>query len=171
LPTLRNAGTGTFKGDQRPEEANVLTWTTPPLRVATEVTGRGKLTFWAEVGGTDADFVVQLNDVAPDGTSTQVTVGPLNASHARSRSHPQLPQPGRVEKYEMEIWPTSYVFQAGHRIRIDLAGGAKSGGPGYVQGPGQSPYPALITIHQDHQHASQLELPIVGTSWRELSSD
>jgi predicted acyl esterase len=169
LPTLLNGGTGRFKADQRPEEANVLTWTTRALEVPTEVTGWGKLTFWAEVGGTDADFVVQLTDVAPDGTSTQVTAGYLNASHARSRSHPRLPEPGKVRKYELEIWPTSYVFQAGHRIRLDLAGGAKPGAAGYTQGPGQSPYPALITIHQDRKHASHLELPIVGSSWRELA--
>ena len=169
LPTLRSGGAGTFKGDQRPEEANVLSWTTPALQAPTEMTGRAELSFWAEVGGTDADFVVQLNDVAPDGTSTQVTVGYLNASHAHSRSHPTLPQPGEIRKYEMEIWPTSYVFQAGHRIRVDLASGAKPGAPGYVQGPGQSPYAALITIHQDRRHASHLELPIVGTSWRQLT--
>ncbi len=170
LPTLRSSGAGTFKGDQRVEETNVLTWTTRPLQAATEMTGRGKLTFWAEVGGTDADFVVQVTDVAPDGTSTQVTVGYLNASHARDRSNPTLPRPGEIRKYEMEIWPTSYVFQAGHRIRLDLAGGAKPGAAGYTQGPGQSPYPALITLHQDARHASHVELPIIGTSWRALTS-
>lgn len=170
LPTLLSGGAGRYKADQRPEEANVLTWTTQPLEVATEVTGRGKLTFWAEVGGTDADFVVQLTDVAPDGTSTQVTAGYLNASHAHSRSKPRLPEPGKIQKYEMEIWPTSYVFQAGHRIRVDLAGGAKPGTAGHTQGPGKSPFPALITIHQERRHASHLELPIVGTSWRSLAS-
>jgi predicted acyl esterase len=170
LPTLRSSGTGTFKGDQRPEEAAVLTWTTRALQVATEMTGRGKLTFWAEVGGTDADFVVQLTDVAPDGTSTQVTVGYLNASHASSRSDPKLPQPGVIRKYEMEIWPTSYVFQAGHRIRLDLAGGAKQGSASHNQGPGKSPFPALITIHQDRERASHVELPIIGTSWRGLTT-
>lgn len=171
LPTLRSSSAGTYKGDLRSVHTNVLTWTTEELEVATEVTGRGKLTFWAEVGGTDADFVVPISDVAPDGTSTQVAVGYLNASHAHSRSNPTLPKPGKIQKYEMEIWPTSYVFQAGHRIRLNLAGGAKSGASGYVQGPGPSPYPALITIHQDRRHASHLELPIVGTSWRSIKDD
>ena len=170
LPTLLSSGAGRFKGDQRAEESHVLTWTSPPLQVATEVTGRGKLTFWAEVGGVDADFVAQLTDVAPDGTSTQVTVGYLNASHAHDRSSPALPEPGKIVKYEMEIWPTSYVFPAGHRIRLDLAGGAKSGAAGYTQGPGQSPYPALITIHQSATHASHVELPIIGTGWKSLAA-
>jgi hypothetical protein len=170
LPTLLSSGAGRFKVDQRPEEASVLTWTTQPLQVATEVTGRGKLTFWAEVGGTDADFVVQLTDVAPEGTSTQVTAGYLNASHAHDRSNPTLPEPGKVTKYEMEIWPTSYVFQAGHRIRLDLAGGAKPGAAGYTQGPGHSPFPALITIHQSATRASHLELPIIGTGWKPLTA-
>ncbi len=170
LATRRSSGSGTFKGDQRADEANVLTWTTQALEVPTEVTGRSKLTFWAEVGGTDADFVAQITDVAPDGSSTQVTVGYLNASHAHDRSAPTLPQPGVIQKYEMEIWPTSYVFQAGHRIRLDLAGGPKSGAAGYVQGPGESPFPALITIHQNRIRASHLELPIIGTGWKGLTA-
>src|SRR5260370_15704596 len=111
-------------------------------------------TLWAEVLGTDADFVAQLTDVAPDGTSTQVRPGFLNASHAHSRSYPTPPEPGRIEKYELEIYPTSYVFQAGHRIRLTLAGAAAAGAG--VVGPSKSPFQAVIQIHQDRRHASYL---------------
>ena len=104
LPTVLN---GPPKADQREDEANVLTWTTRPLEVATEVTGRIMFTFWAEVRGTDADFVAQLTDVAPDGTSTQVHPGFLNASHAHSRSYPTPPEPGEPpipERWERDVF-------------------------------------------------------------------
>jgi hypothetical protein len=69
-------------------------------------------------------------------TSTQVTVGYLNASHAHHLSNPTLPEPGKIQKYEF----------------------------------GKSPFPALITIHQDREHASHLELPIIGTAWRAVTA-
>ncbi|MFT3802016.1 MAG: CocE/NonD family hydrolase [Burkholderiaceae bacterium] len=172
LPTLLSSSQGRYKADQRPVETRALTWTTRQLPVATEVTGRARLAFWASIHGQDADFVVQLTDVAPDGTSTQVTVGYLNASHADSRAAPQPVAQDTPKSYELNLWPTSYVFRAGHRIRIDLAGGAQAGtdlpGP---QGPGKSPYDAVISILQDAGHPASIELPTIGTGGQQLVSN
>ncbi len=164
LPTLLGGSSGRYMADQRSAEAQVLTWTTAPLTSPTEVTGWAKLNFWATVEGEDADFVVQLTDVAPDGTSTQVTVGYLNASHADSRASPQPVPQGTPKAYTLNLWPTSYVFRAEHRMRIDLAGGAEPGadlqGP---QGPGKSPHEATLSILQDSMHPAVLDLPTIGT--------
>ena len=162
LLTLLSQSNGRYTADQRPEEHSVLTWTSPVLTVPTEVTGHVGFTFWASVHGTDADFVALLTDVAPDGTSTQVTVGYLNASHADSRKpHPVIQD--AATQYTLNIWPTSYVFQAGHRFRLDVAGGAAAAaGLASPQGPGKSPYAAHITIWQDASHPSVLDLPVIG---------
>ena len=127
-------------------------------------------TFWASVHGTDADFVALLTDVAPDGTSTQVTVGYLNASHADSRkSHPVIQDV--ATRYTLNIWPTSYVFQAGHRFRLDVAAGTAAGADlASPQGPGKSPYAAHITIWQDASHPSVLDLPVIGRNGISLAS-
>jgi predicted acyl esterase len=171
LPTLTSARQGRYKADQRPFEAKVLTWSTAPLEAPTEVTGEARIKLFASVAGKDADFVVLLDDVAPDGTSKQVVVGYRNASHAASEAHPAPPPQGVVRAYDFELLPVSYVFAAGHRIRIAMAGGADVGaGITDPQGPGKSPYPATITIYEDSAHPSSLELPIVGTSWRQLSA-
>jgi putative CocE/NonD family hydrolase len=165
LFALLSQSTGRYKADQRPQEKSVLTWTSPVLTVPTEVTGHIGFTFWASVHGTDADFVALLTDVAPDGTSTQVTIGYLNASHAASRSKPQTVIQDIPTQYALKIWPTSYVFQAGHRLRLDVAGGAAAGaGLASPQGPGKSPYAAHITIWQDVSHPSVLDLPVIGKS-------
>ncbi len=160
--------------DQRPAQEKVLTWTTAPLRVATEVTGYPKVTLYAASSAADGDFVFDLTDVAPDGASHDVVQGYFNAPRARGpdapHAAPQPLTPGQVIKYELTLYPTAYVFQPGHRIRLALAGGAMLiPGQEHTQGPGKNPLPFTWTIAGDRDHVSALELPIIGTSWTQLS--
>ncbi|WP_019120793.1 CocE/NonD family hydrolase [Brevibacillus massiliensis] len=164
LPAMRSNDNGITRADQRPYEAKTLTWTTDALSVPTEVTGTLKFTFWAAANAKDTDFVIQITDVAPGGESKQVTTGYLNAPRAKSRSHPVPLTPGKIEQYQIETLPTSYVFAAGHRIRLSIAGGSKAL-PHQIapQGPGLNPTPATVTIYQDAYHPSNLEIPVIGT--------
>lgn len=150
--------------DQRGDEEHSLTWTTPPLDVATEVTGWPRVRLWASSTATDTDFVVELTDVAPDGTSTQVARGWLNAPRSFNRANPPELTPGEVHKFEITVWPMSYVFPEGHRIRLALS---SSDNPGTAP----NPHAAMVTVHQDAEHPSQLELPVVGTSWQALEEE
>lgn len=143
--------------DQRPNEAHSLTWTSEALRMPTEATGWWSLNFWASVNAPDTDFVVEVTDVAPDGTSRQVGRGWLNAARAFSRSNPQPLVPGARYNFSVEVWPTSYVFPAGHRIRVDL-----SGSDCCVLGADPNPLPAGVTVYQDAAHPSYLEVPVIG---------
>jgi predicted acyl esterase len=170
LPALLSA-TNRLAIDQRPDEEQVVTWTTAPLQVATEVTGYPKLTIFAAASAADADFVFDMTDVAPDGTSRQVVQAYLNAPHAAGvREAPKPLTPGAVGTYELEMFPLAYVFQPGHRIRLAIAGGAKvAPGQAVPQGPGKNPAPFTWTILADADHPSAIELPVVGTSWEQLS--
>ena len=63
---------------------------------------------------------VKLNDVWPDGTSALVTRGLLNLTH---RVEPPAPLvPGEPYEIEVEMEATSWVFPAGHSIRLSIAG-------------------------------------------------
>ena len=143
--------------DQRPNEVSSLTWTSEPLSVPTEATGWWSLDFWASVNAPDTDFVVEITDVAPDGTSRQMGRGWLNAPRAFSRSNPQPLVPGAIYKFSVEVWPTSYVFPAGHRIRVDL-----SGSDCCVLGSDPNPTPARVTVYQDERHPSHVVVPVIG---------
>jgi uncharacterized protein len=168
LPAMLSA-TGRLAIDQKPDEEKVLTWTSAPLDVATEVTGYPKLSVWAESSAADADLVVELNDVAPDGASRQVVQGYMNASHASLHGASKPLTPGAIEKYDVELFPLAYVFQPGHRMRIAIAGGAKTSQNQPVpQGPGKNPTKFTWTFHSDADHPSVLELPIIGTSSEQL---
>ena len=155
--------------DQAPDEAQVLTWTSAKMTVATEVTGYPKLSFWAAASAADADVVAQLTDVAPDGTSQQVVQAYLNLPRAGGAA-PQPLVPGQARRFELETYPVAYVFQPGHRIRLSLAGGAKPApGQAFPQGPGKNPAAFELTVLQDGDHPATLDLPVVGTGWQALS--
>ena len=143
--------------DQRPNELSSLTWTSEPLRVPTEATGWWSLNFWASVNAPDTDFVVEITDVAPDGTSRQVGRGWLNAQRAFSRSNPTPLISDVIYKFSVEVWPTSYVFATGHRIRVDL-----SGSDCCVLGSDPNPTPARVTVYQDEDHPSYVKVPVIG---------
>lgn len=164
IPSLLSSS-GRLPIDQQPYEEEAVTWTTDALAVPTEVTGNMEATFWAEVDAEDADFVVQVTDVAPDGTSKQVVAGYLNASRAESQTTPTPLKPGEVNEYTVEILPTSYVFEKGHRIRVSISGGAKAlEGQPAPQGPGINPIASTVQIYQDAAHPSSFRLPLIGVN-------
>jgi putative CocE/NonD family hydrolase len=123
-------------------ESTALTYTTAPLAKDTEVTGPVTATIWARItNATDATLVGVLSDVSPGGASNQLTAGFLLASQrAVDRSKATLSRdgqvirpwhpfsidsrkavvPGEPTEYQIEIYPTSNVFKAGHRIRLTI---------------------------------------------------
>ena len=165
LATGVSQSQGRLTIDQRPDEAKVLTWTSRALAAPTEISGWMKFNFWASATQTDTDFILQITDVDPDGTSIQVTTGALNAPRYFDRTNPPSLESGKMYQYQMEIEPTSYVFKAGHRIRLDMAGGCKvAPEQPSPQGPGKNPHPSTVTIHEDASHPSYLEFPVIGTA-------
>jgi hypothetical protein len=98
--------------------------------------------------------VARLTDVAPDGTSAQVSAGILNLTHRRSHEHPEPLVPGKVEEVRLELRPAGYRFLPGHRIRVSVASSAWP-----VIWP--SPYPATIRLHLGAAAASRLMLPVI----------
>ena len=72
---------------------------------------------------------------------------------------PQPIEPGKIYKYEIEIWPTSNVFKKGHRIRIDVACGDSPaldfGGHYYGIKVGNDTY------YHDKDHPSHVILPVI----------
>ena len=81
---VRGTGIG-LPLDQRPDDDRSLTFTTQPLTKALEITGRPEARLsLVIVEGRDANLVVKICDVAPDGFSTLVTTGWLRAVHRSS---------------------------------------------------------------------------------------
>ncbi|OQA44732.1 MAG: Cocaine esterase [Chloroflexi bacterium ADurb.Bin325] len=150
--------------DQRAIEArpDVLVYTTPILQEDVEVTGVIRLHLWAATNAPDTDFTAKLVDVGPCGFARNLCDGILRGRHMAGGRL----EPGRAYEWVIELGPTSNVFLAGHRIRLEVA---SSNFPRYDRnlntgesiGEGTAMRSALQTVLHDSAHASRLILPIV----------
>ena len=140
--------------DLRPDESLGPTYTSDPLAEPLSILGVPVVVLHVAVSAPVATAVVRLADVAPDGTSAQVTAGVLNLTHRRSHEHPEPLVPGVVEAVRIELRPAGYRFLTGHRIRLSVASSAWP-----VIWP--SPYPATFELHRGPAAPSHLALPVV----------
>lgn len=118
--------------DQRVDEAESLTFTTPALTEDTEVTGMPEVSFLASSTAANTDFTIKLSEVQPDGRSDLVTRGWINSSYRESNVNPAAPGdwrfvqptpivPGQVYRYRVTLQSIAYRFRKGHRIRLTIA--------------------------------------------------
>jgi putative CocE/NonD family hydrolase len=150
------------------ERPDVLVYTTGVLEKDTEVTGPVQVHLWAVSSAPDTDFVARLTDVYPDGRSINLTDGIVRARY-RNFAHGEAPssiEPGQPYLYTIDLWATSNVFKAGHRIRLQIT---SSNFPRWDRNPNTGhPFGAdaeLAVAHQsilhDGEHASFVLLPLV----------
>jgi hypothetical protein len=100
------------------DRSDVLAYTSDPLPEDVEVTGPVSAVLYAATSAPDTDWVVKLCVVRSDGRTFNVCDGILRASYRKSLSSRALVKPGSVERYEIELTPTSWLFEAGERLRI-----------------------------------------------------
>ncbi|MGH7970726.1 MAG: CocE/NonD family hydrolase, partial [Limisphaerales bacterium] len=154
--------------DQRPDEArpDVLSFTTPAFKHDFEVTGHIKLVLYASSSAVDTDFTGKLVDVWPNGFAQNLTEGILRARYCDSQAKPDYLNPGHIYKFTIDLWSTSNVFKAGHKLRLDIS---SSNFPRFDRNPntGDSPesasrwVKATNVIYHDRAHPSVLVLPVM----------
>jgi len=97
----------------------VLVYTSEPLEADLEATGPVSARLWASTSAVDTDFTVKLVDVNPDGSAFNICDGVT-----RLRFRPEAPglvTAGIVQEVDVRLTPTSYVFKAGHRLRVQVS--------------------------------------------------
>ena len=122
-----------------------VTFATPPLEQATEITGPSALKLWVSSATTDVDIFAVLRVFDPGGKEvvfqgaldphTPIAQGWLRASHRkldRKLSRPYRPyhthdrkqplKPGQVYELDIEIWPTCIVVPKGYHIALTIRG-------------------------------------------------
>ncbi len=141
-------------------------YTSPVLEQAVEVTGPISVTLYAATGAVDADFTAKLIDVAPDGYARNLTDGILRGRYRESKAKAKLLTPGEVYEYTIDLWATSNVFKASHRIRVEIA---SSNFPRFDRNPqtGEGAAeasrlePALQRVFHDEMRPSHIVLAII----------
>lgn len=154
--------------DQRPDEARhvVLVYSTPPFREDFEVTGPVSVELYASSSATDTDFTGKLVDVWPDGFAQNLTEGILRARYRDSQEKPEFMTPGKIYQFHLDLWATSNVFRAGHRLRLEIS---SSNFPRFDRNlntardaaRASQMAPATNTIYHDGAHPSALLLSVL----------
>lgn len=163
---------GVYDQTKIEEREDVLIFNTDPLLSDLEVTGPLVLKLFAASSAPDTDFTAKLVDGHPNGYAQNIAEGVIRARFRESLLHPTLITPDKVYEYTIDLWSTSHVFKAGHRMRLEVS---SSNFPRYDRNPntgndfGVDSQLTLAhqTIFHDSRYPSRLILPII-TGLRDL---
>jgi hypothetical protein len=159
--------------DRAQEDRRLLTYTSPPLEAATEITGYPIVTLYITSTCADGAFFAYLEDVDETGKVTYVTEGQLRAIHRKvSRDPPPYRQltpyhsfkrkdsmplvPGEPAELTFGLLPTSVLVKKDHCVRIAIAGHDKDN---FIRiPPTETP---VITVARNKKQASFVDLPVI----------
>ena len=166
--------------DNRITEILEITYTTAPQEQPLYVNGPIQANIWMSTTALDAGLVVRITDVAPDGRSRELTNGIQTASmraldplrsryldgemiqpwHTFVEADKAQPGMGSVVEVNVEVFPSSFVIQPGHALRVSVGASDMPHGlpplPDLLTG-----LTGLLTIYSDAAHPSNVVLPVV----------
>lgn len=134
--------------------ADVATFASAPLDTVTTIAGDPRVHLVHSAELPDFDLFVRISDLAPDGTSTNITEG--------YQRFTALAHQGATRR-TLTLRPTAYTLEAGHRIALVIAGGSH---PHYSRNPGTGENPLTAAVLHANKHtitpggATFLELPV-----------
>jgi predicted acyl esterase len=162
-----------------------VAFTTAAFEQRTEITGPAKLKLWVSSTADDADLFVVVRNLDADGREVTypgsnqpelaAAYGWLRVSHRkldRERSRPYRPvhshdeleklAEGEIVPVEIEILPTSFVLERGHRLVVEVRG---------EDDPRVFPFThtdledrqleGQVSIHAGGEHDSHLLVPVI----------
>jgi len=146
-----------------------VSYQTAPLESDLEVTGQPVMHVTVSTDAGDADVTARIDDVAPDGkTYSYQMLGRLRASeralakapydnlglpwHSYRQSDTKPLKPGEPAELVFDLLPMSYIFKAGHRIRLTLSFADP------MRRSGEAP---TVTVIRGPKSKSFLTLPVI----------
>ncbi len=173
VPLGSGSDTTTVTYDFMPGVLNspgALIYETAPLSKEIQVTGHPTVNLWVSSTASDGDFVVTIQDVAPDGSVSSYNVqGQLRASMRKLAEPPYnnlgLPYqsfmeadvlpliPGEPTELVFKILPISMIFKEDHKIQLAISF--------YARGTERSEVRQDVTIYRDATRRSFVTLPII----------
>ncbi len=161
-PSIAGTAVGLSAGpaDNRRLEArpDVLTFTSDPQGVDLEVIGPVRVRLHVQASVPYIDLHARICDVTPRGRSINISDGIVRLTDAAADT---------AHLVEFDLWPVAHTFLRGHRIRLQVSGGAH---PRYGRNLGTAePFATSTrvqasdrTILHDAQHPSAVWLPLHG---------
>lgn len=122
-PRLNGALAGPRDNRRLEGRPDVLVYTSEPLAAPVEALGPVRAVIRTTSSAPSFDVFVRVCDVARNGRSVNLCDG-----FARVRADPHM-----EHEVTVELWPIAHVFRVGHRIRVQVSGGAH---PRWARNPG-----------------------------------
>lgn len=161
----------TFFDERTREDEKALTYTTAPLEEDLVLMGYPVVHLWVSSTNADGDFFVYLEEVDAAGRSHYVTEGVLRASYRalsespwenfglpfhRGHEEDLAPLPDEPTELVFDLMGTAVVIDAGHRIRVTIAGADVAN---HALFPGPEAGAPTISVYRSKAHSSSIELP------------
>jgi putative CocE/NonD family hydrolase len=114
-------------GRRLSERDDVLVYETEPLAEAVEVTGAPVVHLRISSSALDTDFTAKLIDVYPpsedypEGYDMLIHDSVIRCRYRNGFESEELMEPGTEYDVTIRLPPTSNLFAAGHRIRLDVS--------------------------------------------------
>ncbi len=154
------------------DRQDVMVFETPPLKKPIEVTGPISAILYVSSSAPDTDFTLKLidhyppNQYYPNGYAMNLSDTIFRARFHSSWQEPELLDPDKVYRLDMISYPTSNLFGAGHKIRVDIS---SSNYPRFDINPNTGEPLGLSTkiteainrIYHDSNHPSNIVLPLI----------
>ncbi len=155
--------------DQRKMEAraDILVYTTEPLKHSMEVSGPLDATLYVSSDAKDTDFTVKVIDVYPDGTAYNLDETIQRVRYREGYDKPPVwMERNKVYKVSLQPMTTSNFFPAGHRLRIEVSSSnfprfdrnLNTGGNNYDELTGVVAHNA---VHHSQEYPSQITVSVV----------
>jgi predicted acyl esterase len=156
-----------------------VNYLSPPLDEELQVIGPTALNFFASIDQDDANWIVRLSDISPEGVDTRVAKGYLKASHRAldpAKSKPSAPyhlhtresietiKPGEIYEYNIGLNIVTNVFKVGHRLKLTIESLESPRDPElavHYHPHLNSSKSTLHKIYRDKDHQSHLVLPVI----------
>jgi putative CocE/NonD family hydrolase len=158
---------GAFDQRKMEERADILVYSTEPLKEGIEVSGPIEVTLYVSSDAKDTDFTVKLIDVYPDGRAYNLDETIQRMRYRNGYDKPLVwMEAGKVYKVTLQPMTTSNYFEAGHRIRLEVSSSnfprfdrnLNTGGKNYDESRGVV---ARNAVHHSKQYPSEIKITVV----------
>jgi uncharacterized protein len=158
---------GSFDQRKNEERADILVYSTAPLKEGVEVSGPIEPTIYVSSDVKDTDITVKIIDVYPDGRAYNLDETVQRLRYREGYDKPKVwMEKGKVYRVALQPMTTSNYFEPGHRIRIEVSSSnfprfdrnMNTGGNNYDETAGVV---AQNAIHHSKQYPSQLTITVV----------
>ena len=154
------------------DRPDVLCFRTEPLADAVEVTGPIEVRLWVSSSAPDTDFTAKLVDEYPSsedyprGYQMGLCDSIIRCRYREGWDREVFMEPGHAHPVTITLTPTSNLFAAGHRIRVDVSSSnfpRLDLNPNTGEPVGRHTHQVVAeqTVHVDAERPSHILLPVI----------